>query len=45
MPFYKDSMSYGNLYINFKVAFPKSGELKEAQLKELRKVEKNKKIL
>ena len=34
MPFYKDAMSYGNLYINFEVDFPKKGELKNAdQLK------------
>lgn len=28
MPFYKDAMSHGNLYIDFTVEFPKSGELK-----------------
>ena len=32
MPFYKDAMSYGNLYINFEVDFPKKGELKNVDL-------------
>lgn len=38
MPFYKDAMSHGNLYIKFSVTFPKKGELKDAQIKELQKV-------
>jgi DnaJ family protein A protein 2 len=36
MPFYKDAMSHGNLYINFSVEFPKKGELKN--LDELKKI-------
>jgi len=36
MPFYKDSMSHGNLYITFDVEFPKKGELKN--LEELKKI-------
>lgn len=28
MPFYKDTMSHGNLYIKFVVQFPKRGQLK-----------------
>jgi len=27
MPFYKDAMGHGNLYIKFKVSFPKKGQL------------------
>jgi DnaJ-class molecular chaperone len=38
MAFYKDAMSHGNLYIKFLVQFPKKGELKENQIKELQKV-------
>jgi len=38
LPFYKDAMSHGNLYISFKVDFPKRGELKQDQLEALRKV-------
>lgn len=38
MPFYKDAMSHGNLYIKFSVTFPKKGELKDSQIKELQKV-------
>lgn len=40
MPFYKDAMSHGNLYIKFFVQFPKKGDLKDNQLKELQKVSK-----
>jgi DnaJ family protein A protein 2 len=29
MPFYKDAMSFGNLYIEFEIEFPKKGELKK----------------
>lgn len=39
MPFYKDAMSHGNLYIKFNVVFPKKGELKENHIKELQKVQ------
>lgn len=28
MPFYKDAMAHGNLYIKFIVEFPKRGQLK-----------------
>ncbi len=28
MPFFKDAMAYGNLYIEFDVEFPKKNELK-----------------
>jgi DnaJ family protein A protein 2 len=31
MPFYKDPMSHGNLYVTFDVEFPKSKELKNAE--------------
>jgi len=27
MPFYKDAMSHGNLFVKFNVIFPKRGEL------------------
>jgi len=36
MPFYKDAMSHGNLYIDFTVEFPKKNELKN--LEELKKI-------
>jgi DnaJ family protein A protein 2 len=36
MPFYKDAMSHGNLYIDFSVEFPKKSELKN--LEELKKI-------
>lgn len=42
MPFYKDAMSHGFLYIDFDVQFPKSGEIKNAD--ELKKVRKGKKF-
>jgi len=29
MPFYKDSMGHGNLYIKFNVQMPKRGELSD----------------
>jgi hypothetical protein len=29
MPFYKDNMSYGNLYVKFQVTMPKKGELQK----------------
>lgn len=31
MPFYKDAMSYGNLFVEFQVEFPKKGEIKNAE--------------
>jgi len=36
MPFYKDAMSHGNLYVTFNVEFPKKGELKN--IDELKKI-------
>ena len=36
MPFYKDSMSYGNLLFEFKVVFPPNDFLSPAQAKLLR---------
>jgi DnaJ family protein A protein 2 len=38
LPFYKDPMAHGNLYISFTVKFPKRGELKQKQLEELTKL-------
>jgi DnaJ-class molecular chaperone len=38
MPFFKDSLSYGNLYLKFQVQFPKRGEISESQAEELSKV-------
>ena len=38
MPFYKDAMSHGNMYVKFLVQFPKKGELKDNQIKELQKI-------
>jgi len=36
MPFYKDNMSHGNLYVTFEVEFPRANQLKN--LEELKKV-------
>ena len=36
MPFYKDSMSHGNLYFEFVVTFPKPNSLNNDQEKALR---------
>jgi DnaJ family protein A protein 2 len=42
MPFYKDAMGFGNLYIEFDVEFPKKNELKNLdQLKNILPVPKN----
>jgi len=38
MPFYQDSMSYGNLIIKFEVEFPKPGSLKKDVIEQLKKV-------
>lgn len=38
MPFFKDAMSYGNLYVKFDVVFPKRGELKPEQIEGLKKI-------
>jgi len=31
MPFHKDPMSFGNLYIEFEIEFPKKGDLKNIE--------------
>mmetsp|Transcript_112718 Transcript_112718/g.158127 ORF Transcript_112718/g.158127 Transcript_112718/m.158127 type:complete len:103 (+) Transcript_112718:695-1003(+) len=31
MPFFKDPMSYGNLYVTFDVEFPKKGQIKKPE--------------
>jgi DnaJ family protein A protein 2 len=36
MPFHKDAMSYGNLYIQFEIEFPKKGDMKN--LDDLKKI-------
>jgi DnaJ family protein A protein 2 len=36
MPFYKDAMSHGNLYVEFDIEFPKKGDLKN--IDELKKI-------
>lgn len=42
MPFYKDVMSHGNLYVVFDVEFPKKGEIKNPEkLKDILPVPKN----
>lgn len=38
LPFYKDPMGHGNLYVVFKVDFPKKGELNQNQIDELKKI-------
>ena len=38
MPFFKDPEHFGNLYIHFRVVFPKSGEIPNENLKILSKV-------
>ena len=38
MPFFKDPSHFGNLYIHFRVVFPKSGELSAENLKILSNV-------
>ena len=38
MPFYKDSMSHGNLYVEFKVNFPKKNSISGANLEKIAKV-------
>jgi len=38
LPFYKDQMGHGNLYVKFKINFPKRGELKAEQMDQLRKI-------
>ena len=37
MPFFKDEMSFGNLFIQFEVQFPSKGQLKAKQIKQLKK--------
>mmetsp|Transcript_1409 Transcript_1409/g.1287 ORF Transcript_1409/g.1287 Transcript_1409/m.1287 type:complete len:247 (+) Transcript_1409:606-1346(+) len=42
MPFHKDAMSHGNLYVDFDVEFPKRGEIKNPEeLKKILPVPKN----
>lgn len=41
MPFYKDQMGHGNLYVKFKVEFPKKNELKPDQIEGLKKVKES----
>jgi DnaJ family protein A protein 2 len=36
MPFYRDNMSFGNLFIRFTVSFPKRGEFNDKQIEGLR---------
>ena len=38
LPFYKDAMSYGNLYIEFFVQFPKKGAIKGGDLDKVAKL-------
>ncbi len=38
MPFFKDEMGSGNLFVKFDVEFPKKGQLKAKQIKILKKV-------
>ena len=38
LPFYKDAMSYGNLYIEFIVQFPKKGTIKGGDVEKLTKL-------
>lgn len=38
MPFFKDAMGHGNLYIKFNVKFPKRGQLTKEQVEALGKV-------
>jgi DnaJ-class molecular chaperone len=38
MPFFKDAMGHGNLYIKFLVQMPKRGELNPDQLTQLSKI-------
>ena len=40
MPFYKDAMSYGNLYVEFFVQFPKKGVIKAADIDKITKIMK-----
>jgi DnaJ-class molecular chaperone len=38
LPFFKDAMGAGNLYVKFKVVMPKRGELTAEQSEQLKKV-------
>lgn len=38
MPFFKDSFTHGNLFVEFEVEFPKQGSLKPEQLKILKSI-------
>ncbi len=35
MPFFKDAMGYGNLYVKFNVTMPKKGELSKEMIEGL----------
>ena len=37
MPFYKDPMSHGNLYIEFKITYPKKGSITGPNVEKLAK--------
>lgn len=38
MPFFKDSMCYGNLIVKFDVEFPKKGEITPSNIETLKKI-------
>lgn len=38
MPFFKDSMGHGHIFIHFNVKFPKKGEIKETDFEILQKI-------
>ena len=38
MPFFKDAMSYGNLYVHFNIKMPERGDLDEEKLEMMSKI-------
>jgi DnaJ homolog subfamily A member 2 len=38
MPFFKDNMNFGNLYVEFDIKFPKKGEISKEQAAALKKI-------
>ena len=38
MPFYRDAMSHGNLYVEFIITYPKKGSITAANLDKIAKV-------
>lgn len=38
LPFFKDAMGHGNLYVKFSVVFPKAGELTKKHMATLKEV-------